>query len=415
MRRALLPARSCPRAPSGASGSMPTTAHRASWRCSNPVRARDGLVVELGCGSGLLDETPARRRPSGDRDRRVTRDARSRPRGRRRGRGDPPPHPAARSDPRADAIVSVGHALSYLPNADGDRSRARRDRERVAARRCARDRPLRPRVGRDPHRPAQQGVGRRRLGDRDRVLSALPRPVRAPDGHVHPRGRRLVAARRRAPRQRDGRHLARAGPARRARRGGDRRTGVRGRDAARRPPCASSATDQTEPSARVASEPEASLPSPSREIHRSDAEDRRRTRRTAGRRPRVRATRAAVSSSPAISTLAIPVTSTSWWIAVRPGCSSAGTSHAMKNGSHESREPRRRCRRRATGARPRRVVCGRRPPPCSPSRGPSPRARYPPGRWRTTGLARRQTTLDSARPSAVELPTSWSTTAMSSM
>lgn len=82
-----------------------------------PIRARDGLVVELGCGSGLLtkhlvdaghqviatDASPAmldlaRDHAIGTHEvRRLTL----------------PDDPI----PRADAIVSVGHALNYLPDA----------------------------------------------------------------------------------------------------------------------------------------------------------------------------------------------------------------------------------------------------------------------------------------------------------
>ena len=81
-----------------------------------PVRARDGLVVELGCGSGLLtrhlvdaghrviatDASPAMLEiaavvvPDAEGIRRVTL----------------PDDPI----PPADAIVSVGHALNYLPD-----------------------------------------------------------------------------------------------------------------------------------------------------------------------------------------------------------------------------------------------------------------------------------------------------------
>jgi SAM-dependent methyltransferase len=81
-----------------------------------PVRARDGLVVELGCGSGLLtrhlldaghqviatDASPAML----DLARETVPDARSI---RRLTLPDDP-------IPEADAIVSVGHALSYLPS-----------------------------------------------------------------------------------------------------------------------------------------------------------------------------------------------------------------------------------------------------------------------------------------------------------
>jgi SAM-dependent methyltransferase len=82
-----------------------------------PVRARDGLVLELGCGSGLLtrhvleaghrviatDASPAML----DLAREVAGDAQEI---RRLTLPDDP-------IPRADAIVSVGHVLSYLPTA----------------------------------------------------------------------------------------------------------------------------------------------------------------------------------------------------------------------------------------------------------------------------------------------------------
>ena len=83
-----------------------------------PVKKRDGRVVELGCGSGLLtrhlldaghrviatDASPTML----DLAREVTSDAEE---VRRLTLPDDP-------IPEADAIVSVGHALSYLPSAD---------------------------------------------------------------------------------------------------------------------------------------------------------------------------------------------------------------------------------------------------------------------------------------------------------
>ena len=83
-----------------------------------PVKKRDGLVVELGCGSGLLtrhlldaghrviatDASPAML----DLAREVTSDAEE---VRRLTLPDDP-------IPDADAIVSVGHVLSYLPTAE---------------------------------------------------------------------------------------------------------------------------------------------------------------------------------------------------------------------------------------------------------------------------------------------------------
>ena len=79
-----------------------------------PVRARDGLVVEIGCGSGLLTQTPGGGRTPGRRHRRFGSDARPGPPPRSRG----PDFELLRlpddAVPRADAIVSVGHVLSYL-------------------------------------------------------------------------------------------------------------------------------------------------------------------------------------------------------------------------------------------------------------------------------------------------------------
>lgn len=97
-------------------------AHHAN-RCApgilellRPIRARDGLVVELGCGSGLLtrhlldaghrvvatDASPAMlaltRDVAGDAERIL--------------RLTLPDDPI----PAADAVVSVGHALNYLPD-----------------------------------------------------------------------------------------------------------------------------------------------------------------------------------------------------------------------------------------------------------------------------------------------------------
>jgi SAM-dependent methyltransferase len=87
-------------------------------RLLEPVRERDGLVVELGCGSGLLtrhlvdaghrviatDASPAMLELAGE----VVPEAEEI---RRLVLPDDP-------IPPADAIVSVGHVLSYLPDAD---------------------------------------------------------------------------------------------------------------------------------------------------------------------------------------------------------------------------------------------------------------------------------------------------------
>jgi SAM-dependent methyltransferase len=112
----------------------------------SPIRARGGLVVEIGCGSGLLtrylvdaghrviatDASPAMldltRETVGDAEDIVLLTL--------------PDDPI----PAADAIVGVGHA--QLPPRRGEpRPRARRDRRRAAAGRGARDRSVRPRMG----------------------------------------------------------------------------------------------------------------------------------------------------------------------------------------------------------------------------------------------------------------------------
>lgn len=81
-----------------------------------PVRARDGLVVELGCGSGLLTKYLV------DAGHRVVATDAS-PAMLEVARSYAPDaaefHRLVLPDdliPRADAVVSVGHALSYLPN-----------------------------------------------------------------------------------------------------------------------------------------------------------------------------------------------------------------------------------------------------------------------------------------------------------
>ena len=100
------------------SGSTPTHCAPGVLALLEPVLARNGLVVEIGCGSGLLtrylidaghrviatDASPAMldlaREVAGDAEeiRRLTL----------------PDDPI----PAADAIVGVGHALNYLPDAD---------------------------------------------------------------------------------------------------------------------------------------------------------------------------------------------------------------------------------------------------------------------------------------------------------
>ena len=112
-----------------------------------PVRARDGLVVELGCGSGLLTRYLV------DAGHRVIAtdaspgDARTRARGRRRRRGDPRTRAAGRPDPAGRRDRRRRSRLNYLPDA------ASIDRALIAIAQALpprwppRDRPLRPGVG----------------------------------------------------------------------------------------------------------------------------------------------------------------------------------------------------------------------------------------------------------------------------
>ena len=124
-----------------------------------PVRERGGLVVELGCGSGLLtrhlvdaglrviatDASPAML----DLARGIVPDAEESSASR---------SPTTRF-PRPTPIVGVGHALNYLPDAVAV------DRALVAIAgalrpgRPARDRPLRPRVRASPPRGAPAWAG----------------------------------------------------------------------------------------------------------------------------------------------------------------------------------------------------------------------------------------------------------------
>ncbi|HYX84419.1 MAG TPA: class I SAM-dependent methyltransferase [Gaiellales bacterium] len=177
-----------------------------------PIRERDGLVLELGCGSGLLtrylveaghrviatDASPAMLD--------LARDAAGAAEIRRLTLPDDPL-------PAADAIVSVGHVLNYLADAD------------------ALDRSL---VGvAEALRPA--GVLAIDLEDLELALLrsgepprgwvgpdwalvtefSVPAPARPPDGRLLPKRGRLVASRRRAPRERPHRHRSRAGAGRR--------------------------------------------------------------------------------------------------------------------------------------------------------------------------------------------------------
>ena len=78
-----------------------------------PVRG--GLVLELGCGSGLLTRYLVEARPPRRRHGRLARDAGAR-RGDSARRGGAAARSPRRSLPECDAVVSVGHVLSYLPD-----------------------------------------------------------------------------------------------------------------------------------------------------------------------------------------------------------------------------------------------------------------------------------------------------------
>ena len=107
-----------------------------------PVRERDGLVVELGCGSGLLTRflvDAGHRVVATDASPAMLDLARAYATGAQEIRELVLPDD---SIPQADAIVSIGHVLSYLPDPGGDRPGPGRDRGGVAAGWPARDRPV---------------------------------------------------------------------------------------------------------------------------------------------------------------------------------------------------------------------------------------------------------------------------------
>jgi SAM-dependent methyltransferase len=180
------------------SGARASPRVRVPRRRVRPRRARvartgprSGLVVEIGCGSGLLtrhlvdgghrviatDASPAML----DLARDVVGDAQEI---RRLTLPDDP-------IPMADAIVGVGHALNYLPDLDAI----------------------------------------------DRALIAIAeslRPGGVMAGIVHPRRGRLLAPRRRTPRQHPGRHVTGPRAPEGSRCGGDRRHVVRQRNHAGR-------------------------------------------------------------------------------------------------------------------------------------------------------------------------------------
>lgn len=106
-----------PSCTTSASGSTPTSARARDRRIPSPIRERDGLVVELGCGSGLLT-----RYLVGAGHRVIATDASPAMLDLARGYAVGaqeiralvlPDEPI----PEADAVISVGHVLSYLPDA----------------------------------------------------------------------------------------------------------------------------------------------------------------------------------------------------------------------------------------------------------------------------------------------------------
>ena len=171
-----------------------------------PVQARGGLVLELGCGSGLLTRhlTDAGHRV-------IATDASPAMLDLARGYapaadirpltlpGDPLP--------AADAVVSVGHVLSYLPDAGAAIARAVRPGGLFAIDLCD--------LAYGEQRRGEPPLGR--VSDSWAVLAAtsLPRPgpLRPRHHHLHPGRRRLLAPRRRAAREHPHQHHPSARPA----------------------------------------------------------------------------------------------------------------------------------------------------------------------------------------------------------
>lgn len=148
-------------------------------RLLEPVRRRNGLVVEIGCGSGLLTRAlvdAGHRVVATDASPAMLELAEQWASGAEEVRRLTLPDDAL---PPADAIVGVGHALNYLPDAKViDRAltamaRALRPGGVLALDLCdlawgeaRRDR-------------SQPGAGGRRVGHREPVLDAKTGPVRA--------------------------------------------------------------------------------------------------------------------------------------------------------------------------------------------------------------------------------------------
>ena len=143
-----------------------------------PVRERDGLVLELGCGSGLLtrhllaaghwvvatDASPAMLELAGETL-----------------EGAEEIRLLALPDdplPRCDAIVSVGHVLNYLP-AEASVERALGGVGSGAPpRRRPRARSLRPALWSRPPRRGEPGAGARGLGGRHALRPTAAKPFR---------------------------------------------------------------------------------------------------------------------------------------------------------------------------------------------------------------------------------------------
>jgi len=179
-----------------------------------PVRSREGIILELGCGSGLLTRelTAAGHRViATDASPAILDRARSYAPAAEDIRtlvlpGDPLPP--------ADAVVSAGHVLSYLP-----------DETAIDQALTAIARALRPgglfaigicdlAYGQARRDAPSTGLAGGDWAIIARVLAARTPPVRAPDHHLSAQRRRLLAPRRRALPRRADRRRPRAHAAR---------------------------------------------------------------------------------------------------------------------------------------------------------------------------------------------------------
>lgn len=157
-----------------------------------PIRRRDGLVVEIGCGSGLLTAylvDAGLRVVATDASEAMLRLARSHAPGAAEIRRLTLPNDPI---PSVDAIVGVGHALNYLD-----------EESQVDAALVAIARALRPGgvIAIDlcdlewgaVREPATQGLADRGLGVDDGVLGAPTEQVCAAHDYFRPTGGRFVA------------------------------------------------------------------------------------------------------------------------------------------------------------------------------------------------------------------------------